>query len=59
MTKAIKEAKVNSSWVQPNEAWDEGVRHFIAALLRRGGAEGNPFVEAFEPLAEPWPAWAR
>ncbi len=49
MTKAIKEAKVNSSWVQPNEAWDEGVRKFIAALLRRGD---NPFVEAFEPLAE-------
>ncbi len=52
MTKAIKEAKVNSSWVQPNEAWDEGVRRFITALLRRGGAEGNPFVEAFVPLAE-------
>ena len=49
MTKAIKEAKVNSSWVQPNEAWDEAVRGFIAALLRRGD---NPFVEAFEPLAE-------
>lgn len=50
MTKAIKEAKVNSSWIQPNEAWDKGVRDFIAALLARG--EGNPFVQAFEPLAE-------
>ncbi len=49
MTKAIKEAKVNSSWVQPNEAWDEGVRGFIAKLLRRGD---NPFIEAFVPLAE-------
>ena len=49
MTKAIKEAKVNSSWVQPNEAWDEAVRAFVAALLRRGD---NPFVAAFEPLAE-------
>ena len=38
MTKAIKEAKVNSSWVQPNEPWDEAVRAFIARLLERGGA---------------------
>ena len=50
MTKAIKEAKVNSSWIQPNEAWDKGVRDFIAALLARG--EDNAFVAAFEPLAE-------
>ncbi len=49
MTKAIKEAKVNSSWVQPNEAWDEAVRGFVAAVLRR---EDNPFLAAFEPLAE-------
>ncbi len=52
MTKAIKEAKVNSSWVQPNEAWDEGIRRFITALLRRGKGNENPFVEAFAPLAE-------
>ena len=51
MTKAIKEAKVNSSWIQPNEGWDEGVRKFIAALLRRGKG-ANPFVRAFEPMAE-------
>ncbi len=50
MTKAIKEAKVNSSWVQPNEPWDEGVRKFIAKLLQRG-KRANPFVAAFEPLA--------
>ena len=50
MTKAIKEAKVNSSWIQPNEVWDKGVREFIAALLARG--EGNAFVAALEPLAE-------
>ena len=52
MTKAIKEAKVNSSWVQPNEAWDEAVRSFISRLLERGGVVGNAFVEAFEPMAE-------
>ena len=52
MTKAIKEAKVNSSWVQPNEGWDEAVRKFIASLLKRGGKAANPFVKSFVPLAE-------
>ncbi len=51
MTKAIKEAKVNSSWIQSNEPWDEAVRKFVTALLRRGKG-ANPFVRAFEPLAE-------
>ena len=51
MTKAIKEAKVNSSWVQPNDGWDDAVRKFIAALLKRGKA-ANPFLKAFVPLAE-------
>ena len=51
MTKAIKEAKVNSSWIQPNEGWDEATRKFIAALLKRGRA-ANPFVKTFAPLAE-------
>ena len=51
MTKAIKEAKVNSSWIQPNEPWDEATRKFVAALLRRGG-EANSFLETVVPLAE-------
>ena len=50
MTKAIKEAKVNSSWIQPNEPWDEAVRKFITALLRRG-KRANHFVRSFEPMA--------
>jgi (1->4)-alpha-D-glucan 1-alpha-D-glucosylmutase len=50
MTKAIKEAKVNSSWIQPNEAWDDAVRKFIAALMPRG-KKGSAFLKAFEPMA--------
>ena len=46
MTKAIKEAKVNSSWIQPNEAWDGGTRQFVASILKHGA-----FLEKFEPLA--------
>ena len=50
MTKAIKEAKVNSSWVQPNENWDTAIREFIAAILRP--AKRNTFIDSFRPIAE-------
>ena len=30
MTKAMKEAKVNTSWVQPNEEWEAAVSQFVA-----------------------------
>ncbi len=49
MTKAIKEAKVNSSWVQPNEGWDEAVRGFIGAILKPGAR--NRFLSDFEEIA--------
>ena len=48
LIKAIKEAKVNSSWVQPNQDWEEAVRAFIAGILRAGA---NPFLESLTPLA--------
>ena len=53
MTKAIKEAKVNSSWIQPNEAWDEATRRFIAALLEgaENPADPNPFRRGVRSLA--------
>lgn len=33
MQKATKEAKVHTSWVQPNHAYDDGVRDFIYHIL--------------------------
>jgi len=50
ITKAIKEAKVNSSWIQPNENWDAAARDFIAAILR--SAKRNTFPQLFGPLAD-------
>jgi (1->4)-alpha-D-glucan 1-alpha-D-glucosylmutase len=50
MTKAIKEAKVNSSWIQPNEPWDEAVRNFIATILTP--AKRNRFLESFGRVAD-------
>jgi (1->4)-alpha-D-glucan 1-alpha-D-glucosylmutase len=33
MQKAIKEAKVNTSWMNPDDEWDRAVQRFVAALL--------------------------
>ncbi|MEO8439594.1 MAG: malto-oligosyltrehalose synthase [Spartobacteria bacterium] len=50
MAKAMKEAKLNTSWVQPNEAWDTAVADFIAKIL--DPSPRNRFLESFIPLAE-------
>jgi (1->4)-alpha-D-glucan 1-alpha-D-glucosylmutase len=49
MRKALREAKVHMSWVNPNPAYDEGVRRFIAAILNRSS----------EPVAERQPGRIR
>ena len=50
MVKALHEAKVNSSWLEPNAAWDEAMRDFIAAIL--SPAPRNRFPQNLAPLAE-------
>ncbi|MFL6583345.1 MAG: malto-oligosyltrehalose synthase [Chthoniobacterales bacterium] len=46
MAKALKEAKVNTSWIQPNEPWDNAVRDFVSTTL------GNSrFLTSFLPVA--------
>lgn len=50
MVKALHEAKVNSSWLEPNQEWDEAVREFLAAILTPGTR--NRFLESVGPLAE-------
>jgi len=50
MVKALHEAKVNSSWLEPNAAWDEAVKNFIAAVLDPG--RKNRFPHSLAPLAE-------
>jgi (1->4)-alpha-D-glucan 1-alpha-D-glucosylmutase len=43
MLKATKEAKVNTSWVNPNEEYDAAVRSFVLQVL---SAEGDsPFLD--------------
>src|SRR5439155_26924114 len=37
MTKAIKEAKVNTSWINPDEEYERAIAEFIAAILEPEG----------------------
>ncbi|HSD51652.1 MAG TPA: malto-oligosyltrehalose synthase, partial [Candidatus Methylomirabilis sp.] len=48
MLKAAKEAKVNTSWINPNEAYDEALRSFVAQILEPG--PGNRFLGDFVPF---------
>src|SRR4051794_13164451 len=48
MTKALREAKVHTTWVNPDEPYETAVAGFVAALLDR--QRPNLFLQAFEPL---------
>ncbi len=50
MAKAVKEAKLNSSWIQPNEQWDQAMNDFVAKVLEN--SPRNRFLPALLPLAE-------
>jgi len=50
MAKALKEAKLNTSWIQPNENWDNAMHEFVARILEPGPR--NKFVPTFLPVAE-------
>jgi (1->4)-alpha-D-glucan 1-alpha-D-glucosylmutase len=45
MLKAVREAKVHTSWVNPNQAYESALASFIDALLK--SRERNPFLDAF------------
>jgi (1->4)-alpha-D-glucan 1-alpha-D-glucosylmutase len=50
MAKALKEAKINTSWIQPNEQWDSAMDGFVAGVLR--SSPKNKFIPSFLPVAE-------
>jgi (1->4)-alpha-D-glucan 1-alpha-D-glucosylmutase len=45
MLKAVREAKVNTSWVNHDEEYESAVGQFVQALLSDAGS--NPFLEEF------------
>jgi (1->4)-alpha-D-glucan 1-alpha-D-glucosylmutase len=49
MAKALKEAKMNTSWIQPNEQWDSAMNDFVAKVL--DPSIKNKFLPGFLPVA--------
>ncbi len=47
MLKAEKEAKVHTSWINPNEAYDRALQAFVRNVLAEGN---NAFLADFTPL---------
>ena len=43
MLKAAREAKLRTSWINPNEAYEAALKAFVRALL--GDAAGNAFLD--------------
>jgi (1->4)-alpha-D-glucan 1-alpha-D-glucosylmutase len=50
MTKALNEAKLNTSWIQPNEEWLAAAGDFVARILESGPK--NKFLVTFLPVVE-------
>jgi malto-oligosyltrehalose synthase len=50
MEKATHEAKTRTSWVNPNVAYDDAIREFVAKVLER--RKENRFLAAFELFHE-------
>ena len=46
MEKALREAKRNTNWIEPNTEWEEAVGRFCAGLYEHRG-----FLDEFEPFA--------
>ncbi len=47
--KAAREGKVETSWTNPNEAYEKGLTTFVRRMLDRG--ESSRFIEAFDAFA--------
>src|SRR5438046_8570322 len=50
MAKELHEAKINTSWIQPNEEWDAAMRDFVVKIL--DPSRRNKFIPVFLPVVE-------
>jgi (1->4)-alpha-D-glucan 1-alpha-D-glucosylmutase len=48
MTKALREAKKHTSWLNPDPAYEDATHRFVEAILDR--RRPNPFLQAFVPF---------
>jgi (1->4)-alpha-D-glucan 1-alpha-D-glucosylmutase len=46
MEKALREAKRNTNWIEPDRGWEDSVKRFVRALYAH-----EPFLADFEPFA--------
>ena len=56
--KAAREGKQETSWLNPNEAYEAGLRTFIARILDRCGLGRIPRFAA-KRWRDAWRCWAR
>src|SRR5260370_9979725 len=50
MAKALNEAKLNTSWIRPNEDWLGAMRDFVAKILETSSK--NKFLPNFFPVVK-------
>ena len=50
MAKALKEAKINTSWIQPTREWDAAMHDYVARIL--DSSSRNKFLPIFLPVAK-------
>jgi (1->4)-alpha-D-glucan 1-alpha-D-glucosylmutase len=50
LLKAIREAKVHTTWLRPNAAYEEACTHFVKSILER--SDENQFLKAFLPFQQ-------
>jgi (1->4)-alpha-D-glucan 1-alpha-D-glucosylmutase len=50
MGKALHEAKLNTSWIQPNEEWDAAMHDFVRGIL--DSSPRNKFLSSFLPVVQ-------
>jgi (1->4)-alpha-D-glucan 1-alpha-D-glucosylmutase len=51
MVKALREAKIHSSWLNPDEEYEQATRDFISKVLEPDGGFTKDFVEFQAPIA--------
>jgi (1->4)-alpha-D-glucan 1-alpha-D-glucosylmutase len=50
LVKAVREAKVHTAWLAPDQGYEEGFLRFAGRLLAAGVPQENPFLEHFLPF---------
>lgn len=51
LIKSVREAKIHSSWLSPNEEYEFALKSYLRALFTPGGSFLSDFVEFHRPIA--------